>query len=859
MKTNTLRAPYGRRDLKRAQKNTVSILLTTATTFDKHATVCSIKPVRISERESPILFWFNIHRVERKNVMGDESERKTSMNNNSTNDDMNNNINNNSTSKTNNNNSSSIFSAFTNQFGEQLASIAKETQEKAKNLLTQTQQQQREQQQREQEQREQENSTTRKNKGDYVRLPIDSAKRLRALDAQDINELERLHKEEVAKVIARNSLLREKLTLLRRRRRRRKDSTINGGGDIELANDDDDDDDDADEDDADEDDDELISEKVKEIEVGTNRVLVIGLQEQVKELEIDLKECEEDLNVSRENTKKCQSVLEDCKAEFETVKTQRDILKNEVAELLLLSSQQKQEQQQQQQQQQKQQQKPPSPPPKAEITNDYAGMIKKKDDLIYSLKDQLAKMTENAKTEALKREKADDLKLKDLEDQAKSWKKVANENLTKGEMKLENALEDAQIEKKKFQTKMKTLEDKLKEEQERAKKFETLASDAMDCGRQLETEANETSTKQISELREAASEYSQRVRELEKELLSTREDLQEKKLKANEQKTKVEAKIISMEQRIKALIEQKDDFEMQKNEAVSEMTAFQLNMELEFEQRLEQRLDKTKENARLEIECKDALNSLDAREKELQRAIEFNKNLEFELNETKKELANFKREYAALEAQMKVLVGAHDNNARNIAPARATISDSEAEFSLVTSLEAALKNAKESKANAMDTIKDLKKELESLKFEFESWRKKARNIMTEKDTECDELRKRLGGSTTARSSSFNSLSKDEISGTSSSRGLDKSEFGYIKAVIVKFLLCDDWTQQEAVLKILIAIFSIDEDKEQLKNISIARRFLEPTPMSTAEVSIAKYAEDNVNYFTNDILGFGEVI
>ena len=73
------------------------------------------------------------------------------------------------------------------------------------------------------------------------------------------------------------------------------------------------------------------------------------------------------------------------------------------------------------------------------------------------------------------------------------------------------------------------------------------------------------------------------------------------------------------------------------------------------------------------------------------------------------------------------------------------------------------------------------------------------------------------------------------------------------------MMCDEWTQQEAVLKIIISLFNIDEDPSQLKKVRDARRFLEPTPISTAEVSLAKYSEESVNYFTNDILGYGDII
>ena len=129
--------------------------------------------------------------------------------------------------------------------------------------------------------------------------------------------------------------------------------------------------------------------------------------------------------------------------------------------------------------------------------------------------------------------------------------------------------------------------------------------------------------------------------------------------------------------------------------------------------------------------------------------------------------------------------------------------------------------------------------------------------MTEKDAECDKLRK-LSGVISSRNSSFSSLKSGDGDEASSNRGLDEQEFGYIKAVVLKFLMCDEWMQQEAVLKILVSLFNIDEDRT-VEEDSRREKVLEPTPISTAEVSLAKYSEDSVNYFTSDILGYGDII
>ena len=102
--------------------------------------------------------------------------------------------------------------AFFSNFGETLSqygNIAKENAEKLKEQIRLSQMQQTLQQQRDEQQQEK-----KKNKGDYVRLPIESAKRLRALDTQDVNELEMLHKAQIAKVLSGNELLGEKVKQL---------------------------------------------------------------------------------------------------------------------------------------------------------------------------------------------------------------------------------------------------------------------------------------------------------------------------------------------------------------------------------------------------------------------------------------------------------------------------------------------------------------------------------------------------------------------------------------------------------------------------------------------------------------------
>ena len=126
-------------------------------------------------------------------------------------------------------------------------------------------------------------------------------------------------------------------------------------------------------------------------------------------------------------------------------------------------------------------------------------------------------MTENAKVSASKKNEEDskkdktlqskhEKKLKVMEDTVSQWKKAASENLSQGETKLEKALEEAREEKKQFQSEIKTLESRVKEAEETAKKFETLANDAMDWVRQLESEANETGTKQLEEMKEKLKE-----------------------------------------------------------------------------------------------------------------------------------------------------------------------------------------------------------------------------------------------------------------------------------------------------------------------------------------------------------------
>ena len=116
--------------------------------------------------------------------------------------------------------------AFFSNFGEtfsQVSNIAKEKAEILKEQMrlaqtTTTSSSRKEhfgEQEREEEQKNQQaGAEKKKNKGDYVRLPIESAKRLRALDTRDVNELEMLHKAQIAKVLTENELLREKLKQL---------------------------------------------------------------------------------------------------------------------------------------------------------------------------------------------------------------------------------------------------------------------------------------------------------------------------------------------------------------------------------------------------------------------------------------------------------------------------------------------------------------------------------------------------------------------------------------------------------------------------------------------------------------------
>merc|ERR1712097_176626 len=117
-----------------------------------------------------------------------------------------------------------------------------------------------------------------------------------------------LHKAQIGKVLAENEMMKQKLKLLSRTNDEEQDNKMENEEDI-------------------------VSKKCAEIETATNRVLVIGLQEQVIELEAEVKEIEEDLEVSRENTKKCQRALEDVEVNYETCQTQTDALKQELEEL----------------------------------------------------------------------------------------------------------------------------------------------------------------------------------------------------------------------------------------------------------------------------------------------------------------------------------------------------------------------------------------------------------------------------------------------------------------------------------------------------------------------------------------------
>ena len=199
--------------------------------------------------------------------------------------------------------------AFFSNFGETFSQVSNIAKEKVKEQCAWRKQRpplRREENKNKNERRNRPISRSRKKKQRRIRsIRIESAKRLRALDTRDVNELEMLHKAQIAKVLTENELLREKLKQL---------TTSENGEEEGKENFD------------------AASKKCAEIETATNRVLVVGLKEQVIELEAEVKEIEEDLEVSRENTKKCQHALEDVEA-ITDVSNARDALKQEVEDL----------------------------------------------------------------------------------------------------------------------------------------------------------------------------------------------------------------------------------------------------------------------------------------------------------------------------------------------------------------------------------------------------------------------------------------------------------------------------------------------------------------------------------------------
>ena len=113
-----------------------------------------------------------------------------------------------------------------------------------------------------------------------------------------------------------------------------------------------------------------------------------------------------------------------------------------------------------------------------------------------------------------------------------------------------------------------------------------------------------------------------------------------------------------------------------------------------------------------------------------------------ELDEAKKELSEFKREYSALENQMKTIVSEQSTTSRSFFSFSVFCARRGGRNVLGIVVGNRVETSERIEATAMDTIKELQKELETLKLELDSVH--GEKNYDGKSAECDELRKLSG-------------------------------------------------------------------------------------------------------------------
>lgn len=137
---------------------------------------------------------------------------------------------------------------------------------------------------------------------------------------------------------------------------------------------------------------------------------------------------------------------------------------------------------------------------------------------------------------------------------------------------------------------------------------------------------------------------------------------------------------------------------------------------------------------------------------------------------------------------------------------------------------------------AEDTAREAKSTLAREREEFETWRRKARELMDSKDREIDRMRGLQSTNSTPRVAPKTVLLPKP-------RTTDE-DISYIKTVVMSFLYAEEWEVQQSLLSTVVALCGGSaEDLERIKEI---RSQFEPTFVHSAEVAINKSLGQSAN-------------
>lgn len=137
---------------------------------------------------------------------------------------------------------------------------------------------------------------------------------------------------------------------------------------------------------------------------------------------------------------------------------------------------------------------------------------------------------------------------------------------------------------------------------------------------------------------------------------------------------------------------------------------------------------------------------------------------------------------------------------------------------------------------AEDTSQEAKSTLACEREEFETWRRKARELMDSKDREIDRMRGLISTNSAPRAAPKAVLLPKP-------RTTDE-DISYIKTVVMSFLYAEEWEVQQSLLSTVVTLCGGSaEDLERIKEI---RSQFEPTFVHSAEVAINKSLGQSAN-------------